>query len=123
MSENLARKAIEALDKYGWHKGNWQGMDGSVCGYGAIRMSAYNGGFFNTMCGDFEASRLADEQVHQAHRIASKIALEQFPERFALVGGQRLRGFAIFNDHENTTLDEVILVLEKTAIKLDEECH
>jgi len=54
-----------------------------------------------------------------AENILRKTAAEQFPER-AAVPGNKFCSFGFFNDHPDTTEDDVIAVMEKAAIAFDE---
>lgn len=65
---------------------------------------------------------------NQAAILISKVAGEQFPERKGsrytdseLHGNSSAFCFADFNDHPDTTEDDVIMVFEKAAILLDEQ--
>lgn len=87
--------AYEYMKEFGMHKGAAHGPNGSVCVVGAC----YEVGTRPTS-------------------ILDKIASEQFPDR---VNGERpLRAIAAFNDHPDTTLDDVRVVLEKADIKFQE---
>lgn len=37
---NLAEKAIEEIERRGWHQGAYEGGDGSLCLLGALRVAA-----------------------------------------------------------------------------------
>lgn len=93
-AENPHRKAIEVLAERGWTKGTLEDANG-VCIIGAC-LHAYR---------FFELSPIRD------------VVEEQYPERVKRPGFSPV---AAFNDHPDTTLEDVILVLEKAAARFDE---
>jgi hypothetical protein len=101
---NIDFDAVIAELRNGWRKGGMYGEDGSACLIGAI---------------DRVLSRKQENSTRSAltcFQAASEIVLpvirEQFPERigrYAVPNNPTAR----FNDHPDTTLDDVILVCEK----------
>lgn len=87
-------KVIDYINEKGWHQGELVGEDGSVCVIGAVQLC----GHFNALMygGALERIKSAVEQV--------------FPER-AKSGGF-IHPIAKFNDHPDTTREDVMLVLK-----------
>lgn len=109
---NLARKTIEVIADKGWIKGNYQKLAGSnpddpwnrpgVCLYGGFRLAIKEfGSIFD---------------IEGAERSIIDVIVEQFPERQEM--GQN--EIPSFNDHKDTRIEDVVMVLEKAAVKLDE---
>jgi hypothetical protein len=95
---------IAELRSKGWHKGGMYGEDGSACLIGAIdRVLARQMGRHSSALACFQA---ASETVLPVIR-------EQFPDRLEPYRNSPTNGAARFNDHRETTLDDVILVCEK----------
>ena len=82
---------------------------GGLCMHGALNIAA---GVPNTVASVVE--RCSDPRNMELAAIRSVIR-EQFPERAG-----RLRGIVDFNDHQATSEDDVILVLEKAAVRIQE---
>lgn len=89
-------KVIDYINEKGWHKGDLVGKDGSVCIIGAIQH-----------CGHF--NELADELDVLDERIQPAVE-KLFPDRFK--PGRLLHPVAKFNDHPDTTREDVMLVLK-----------
>lgn len=110
---NIERKAIEVLAERGWGKGAYlEPHTGNVCGLGAIAIAVgmndcdiNRGTLFNPP---------AEFDAHRKH--LDDIATEQFPDRI----GTGWFGFFGFNDHPDTNIEDVLLVLEKAAVRADE---
>ena len=107
---NTIREAIRVLNGAGWAKQTFTDQAGRHCLQGAL----------------FEAHGVhatETERLGKAVRgvLAADVALvnevirDQFPERFGAVGVSR------FNDHPETTEADVILVMEKAAVRKDEQ--
>ena len=97
---NLIRKAVERLPGH-WHKGGLQDHKGNFCGVGHL----------------WQVGELADYTVvDECQNLMNMTAGELFPDR----AGKVIPAFATFNDHPDTTEDEVIAVMEKAAIRWDE---
>lgn len=99
---NHIRRALEVLARTGWTKHAFTDDGGRHCLQGAL-YDAYG------VCPDRVSGELAQDV-----RLVNETIEEQYPERFGAVGISR------FNDHPETTLDDVIRVLEKAAIRKDE---
>lgn len=97
---NPYRAVAERLQTKGWHKGSAGGYAGPNCLVGA----AYCIG------ADLSVVRHAYFFVGLDETIR-----EQFPERIRIQ-----ESIAAFNDHEETTFEDVMLVLEKAAIRVEE---
>lgn len=99
---NHIRRALEVLASTGWTKHAFTDDGGRHCLQGAL-YDAYG------LCPDKVTGELADDV-----RIVNQMIEEQYPDRFGAVGISR------FNDHPETTLEDVVRVLEKAAIRKDE---
>jgi hypothetical protein len=74
--------------------------------------------------GDYSNVKSEDYETWQtAQEIMANVAGEQFPERAKItnLNGYADWSFAVFNDHPDTTEDEVVAVMEKAAVRLDEQ--
>lgn len=99
----------ELRKPHGWVKGtlgSWSWPDGGVCLVGAIRRVL----FFNP-AGYYVGG------MRNAQGVMERIVREQFPERVRHMGGTVTPRF---NDHPDTTLDDVILVCEKARANADD---
>ena len=111
---NIYDEALADIRKYGHYKGDFYSdlehpFKSSACMRGALHR--VNG------------SALAAVQSQTAisttgEGLLEDIIAEQFPDRLAPVGRNIT---AHFNDHEDTTLDEVIAIFEKASIIEDEK--
>lgn len=101
---NSIREASKVIQR-GWIKGQSSDGQGKFCMSGAMYCVTAGGDAFQ------HAVKALDEVV-----------LEQFPDRVHIVDGRNLLGMATicFNDNAETTKEEVLAVMEKAAIKLDE---
>ena len=105
---NRIREAIQVLARTGWTKDTFSDETGRHCLQGALYeahgLEAASERAWRPVQGDF-----ADDV-----RLLNRVIEEQYPERMGAVGVSR------FNDHPETTLDDVVLVLEKAAVQRDE---
>ena len=90
----------------GWIRrsfGAWRKPDGGVCLLGAMR-------------------RVGDDNSLLQPKVLRAIVLEQFPSRAGSggLGGLGCEAIAKFNDHPDTTLDDVIMVCEKARANAEE---
>ena len=94
---NPEREALRVLAERGWCKGRLESSDGRRCLVGAA------------------AAGVVGHQIDWMEVLGNirAVAQEQFPERRAV-------GVVDFNDHPDTTLEDVIAVLEKAAIRRSE---
>lgn len=95
VTDNPFEKVLDRLREKGWYKGGFTGPDGSQCVVGASR------GICNT----------------QFFSLLEEILRDQYPDRLS----GRLRPTPNFNDHPDTTFSDVERVLEKAAVKWEEE--
>lgn len=106
---NRIRDAIELLARKGWTQGTFTDEAGRHCLQGAL-YEAYGcqprvpGRLGRNLPGD-----LADDV-----RLVNETIATEYPERVGAVGVSR------FNDHPETTIDDVVRVLEKSALRRDE---
>lgn len=105
---NAVRKAIENLPGH-WYKGGLMDGDGNFCGLGHVSNALAE-----------ETSQNA-RYVDMVYKMMSEVAKEMYPDRInAYVDEAGMCAFPSFNDHNDTTESDVLAVLEKVAIKLDE---
>jgi hypothetical protein len=109
---NPIRKAIENLPGR-WYKGTYADGNGNFCGLGHVGhvMGAID------INGEFSYDGKSFKQYDAAENIMSEIAREQYPERYGFNKGT---SFAVFNDHEDTTEDEALRIMDKAAVVWDE---
>jgi hypothetical protein len=98
--------AVIATLRAGWQQGSYgayESESGAVCLRGAIcRVSGIDVGYLN-------------QEVERP--LLDSILVEQFPDRLTSRGHPWIPGF---NDHKDTTLDDVILLCEKARAKSGE---
>ena len=97
--------AADLLVERGWIKGQAEDNEGHLCMIGAM-MHALNG-----------ALSRAGMYWSQQLDIPTRIIAEQFPDRTRTTS---LSPTSHFNDHPDTTLEDVLLVLDKSGRKYDE---
>lgn len=107
---NRIREAISVLARRGWTKDAFTDGDGRHCLQGAL-YEAY--GVNASDCAHHMRLRLAGELAADM-RLVNDIVASEYPDRFGGVGASR------FNDHPETTVDDVVRVLEKAAVRRDE---
>lgn len=122
--DNPYRKAIEVLAERG-HTKHATSDENGVCALGALSCA---------LTGSAEEARFGSKSWSNGYAPAfehdfavplAKTVLEQFPDRVNEVVDTGRPNYepaiiANFNDHPSTTVDDVVLVLEKTAIRQDE---
>lgn len=101
---NQIHQAAELIRQKGHVKGSYQTNKG-FCAVGALN--------FVGVGQETVLSYLATDVVADVIR-------EQYPDRLNLPCRSGFAAIVRFNDHEDTTQDEVVAVLEKAAVKLDE---
>jgi hypothetical protein len=106
---NKIRQAIDVLAARGWTKGAFTDLSGRHCLQGALYeahgVCPLRRG---SVVGPLPSALAADV------RLVNDVVEANYPERFGGVGVSR------FNDHPETTVDDVVLVLEKAAVRRDE---
>lgn len=103
---NPIREAAKRL-RGAWYQGDMENEDGTACcGLGWVARVERSMGL--DIMDKIETGDLMDT-----------VAFEQYPDR-AIDDNGDLRYFAAFNDHPDTTEDEVIAVMEKAAVRWDE---
>lgn len=100
---NPIRIAMERLPGK-WYQGDLCGPNESYCGLGHVH------NVYMEVHGD-----IIPDDVWE---LMDNTAKEQYPDRIDESDSKSL--FAMFNDHEDTTEDEVLAILEKVAVKVDE---
>lgn len=107
---NRIREAIEVLARRGWTQGAFTDEQGRHCLQGAL-YEAHG-------CTPRQHGRLTrtstNGDITADIRLVNDIIAAEYPERVGAVGVSR------FNDHPDTTIDDVVRVLEKSAIRRDE---
>lgn len=103
---NPVREGIEILRGHHF-KGGYGDGHGNVCGFGALN-KVVTGDAFQDM---------EDENSETLYNLMNQVAGEQFPER-RCEGG--IYHFVHFNDHDDTTEEDVIMVMDKVAVAYDE---
>ncbi len=106
---NTIREAIRVLSRAGWAKDAFTDESGRHCLQGALYEAHGIGAV------DDQVGRPVDGELAGDVRLVNEVIREQFPERFGGVGASR------FNDHPHTTVDDVIAVMEKAAVRKDEQ--
>ena len=103
---NQIHQAAELIRRRGHVKGSYQ-TDKGFCAVGAL---------------NFVGVREIVSSGQQSHDgdVVADVIREQYPDRVNLPCRTGFAAIVRFNDHEDTTQDEVVAVLEKAAIKLDE---
>jgi len=91
-----------------WYKGRLSDGQGNFCGVGHLSNA------FGDMSQTYDSTAFI--RYCKMHKLLGKVAREQFPERL-----DEDQTFPRFNDHPDTTEDEVVAVMEKAAIRWDEQ--
>jgi hypothetical protein len=107
---NTIRTAIEVLARKGWTKDAFTDEAGRHCLQGAL---------YEAHClplpVEKQPGRAVPEDLALDLRLVNEVIGAQYPERLGGVGASR------FNDHPETTLEDVVTVLEKAAVRKDEQ--
>lgn len=107
---NTIREAIRVLSRAGWAQNAFVDRAGRRCLQGSL-YEAYGQCPFD----ERGVGLPLDRQLAGDLRLVNEVIAAEFPERVGGVGVSR------FNDHPDTTLDDVVLVMEKAAIRKDEQ--
>lgn len=102
---NIVREAASNLKGH-WLQGKMRDGD-NRCGIGWL-------------CETAKQTKLND-QVLLGLSFMTEVVREQYPERLDGPEISSIPPFAKFNDHPHTTEDDVVAVMEKAAVRLDEE--
>ncbi len=107
---NTIREAIRVLSRAGWAKDNFTDEAGRHCLQGALYEA-------HGICPAHtrDVRRPVHGELAADVRLVNEVIRDQFPER---VGGV---GISRFNDHPETTVEDVIRVMEKAAVRKDEQ--
>lgn len=108
---NRIRDAIEVLARRGWTKDAFTDGDGRHCLQGALYEAH---GVATEDCARHLGLRLSGQLAADVQLVNEVVATE-YPDRRGGVSASR------FNDHPETTVDDVLLVLEKAAVRRDEQ--
>lgn len=101
--------AIDILRRGGWTKNTFTDEGGRHCLQGALHEAHGLRPFDERHVGLPVSEELASDV-----RLVNEVIHAQFPERAGGVGVSR------FNDHPSTTVDDVVRVMEKAAVRRDE---
>ncbi len=96
---NIIEKAMENLPGR-WSQGKYNDGNGNSCGLGHVLKVSIN-----------ETGQSWSKESEDAFTIMNSVAQEQYGTV----------GFAQFNDLPDTTEDKVLAIMEKAAIKFDEQ--
>lgn len=107
---NTIREAIRVLSRAGWTKDAFTDEAGRHCLQGALYEAHGLHPFDHSNIGRPVGGALAADV-----NLINEVIRAQFPERAGGVGISR------FNDHPDTSVEEVVLVLEKAAVRRDEQ--
>lgn len=108
------QKVKEIISQRGWCKGSMEKTDGSVCLLGAARAA------------HVQEERNPGWHYSPAITALSKVIQEQYPERVTGATEEPIPGIPwvgdydhvwIFNDHADTTYEDIERVLEKAAVE------
>lgn len=107
---NIIHDAMDLLKEHGWTKGTCQNVRGQLCVGGAIAVAVgHHPGLWQGV------------EFTSAMDMVGEVAHEQYPERSHLYPVQVPNNWAVsFNNHPETTEEELFRVCEKAAIRLDE---
>ena len=107
---NTIREAIRVLAKGGWTKNAFVDGSGRRCLQGALYEA-------HGLCpfDEREVGRPVTGELAADVLLVNEVIESQFPERAGGVGASR------FNDHPATDFDDVLQVLEKAAVRKDEQ--
>lgn len=119
-SLNPYRTALDVLNTYGWIKGDLATPDGCVCAVGALCVVTGEQVFeaadfvWNIRRVNADNNKYAAETRENLQRTLGEIAAELFPERAYGPVGQLGRAVH-FNDHADTTFEDVQLLFTTAA--------
>lgn len=117
------REVNELLQTQGWRQGSIGRVGEPVCEIGALR-TIYGGEvvlFPNFLCTMNEHLKHRDFMEYMADlNTVHKVIIEQYPDRVTEEDIMEGRAIPVFNDHTDTTLDDIIRVNEKAAIMREE---
>jgi len=107
--ENPLWVAKDVLQEKGWTKGHLEAEDGSVCALGAMWFGC-------------SVHVLPDPNIEMGVNILNEVVIEQWPDRAtsAELHPRNLLETAQFNDHPDTTLDDVLATFDKAAVRWEE---
>ena len=106
---NRIRAALEILARRGWAQGSFTDDVGRHCIQGALyEAHCIDPDVYERVWRPLTPPLLADMGL------VNEVIEAEYPERYGAVGVSR------FNDHPETTVDDVVRVLEKAAVRRDE---
>lgn len=106
---NRIRAALEILARRGWTQRTFTDETGRHCIQGALyEAHCVEPERYERVWRPLSASLLADVGL------VNEVIETEYPERVGAVGVSQ------FNDHPETTIDDVVRVLEKAAVRRDE---
>lgn len=116
---SVMRTAVEKV-KRGWTAGAFYKREyNQYCAVGALRSAA---GIPDEALTEEEDELDLPSSYGPARDALANVIEEQYPDWFAINGGSNsFNLITSFNDEDNRTQEEVIAVMEKAAIKLEEQ--
>lgn len=108
---NRIREAIEVLARRGWTQGAFTDDAGRHCLQGAL----YEAHGCQPRLQGRLTRTVPDPGVTADIRLVNEVIAAEYPDRVGAVGVSR------FNDHPETTVEDVLRVLEKSAVRRDEQ--
>jgi hypothetical protein len=99
-------EAIDYLEEHGWCQRRSSNYEGRVCLLAALFRVYYPGRL---------SVPLFDDRHERDLGVLGRVALEQFPTRMPSI--PHGVGVTCFNDHEDTTYEDVILVAKMAAVE------
>lgn len=106
------RKALDVLRERGLAKGMYEDTEGHVCSRGAARLGA-----MGRIRGYFGATQAQQKLITGAEQVLTAVIEENWPERSGVPGSSSI---AVFNDHPDTTQDDVERAFEKAIARAEE---
>lgn len=107
---NTIRTALDVLSKRGWTKDAFTDQDGRHCLQGALYEA-----HLLALPAEKQPGVPVTEPLAADIRLVNEVIEDQYPERSGGIGVSR------FNDHPETTVEDVVRVLEKAAVRKDEQ--
>lgn len=99
------------LRRHGWCQYDFEGSDGRVCALGAWRRSQNLP--ILTSCLDLPYITMITQRQEEWAREFVSVGREQFPELSWMLNDSASHDVAEFNDDPGTSVDDVLLIMEK----------
>jgi hypothetical protein len=115
----LLARAEQQLTERGWTKHHYTASDGRVCSVGALLAVLIPEFSYETDPADISTHQSVLKQVDDACEHLNAVAAEQYPERCDDEDAGDA-GVVWFNDHPDTTIEDVMRVFEKARVRAQE---